>query len=332
MSVRFPVEVSPDDCAGEPMVRRLDLDSPLRPGEPLACPVGPLDRSFSIHTDHPLTARLLERLWGCQPAAAAEEPQIRIQKTEGLHGRYVDPERGWQLLSYDYAPFTIVKQALRWRFALECTETPYLPLHGTVLRVRGRRLCITGVGGAGKSHLAETWIGGDPEAAVLIEDWCLLELPERRLHPVSERWLHAKGTAVSRPLLQTSGPAPELIEVCQGSPSAPESRHLVDRRTLSRFADPAPDDRLDAILVLQGPFAGPFRVASSPEEARAALRLEKGLFWDKSNRYLPEPTLADLWRKWEELLAELPSAVAGGYAGEGAFRLIREVEHRLLGA
>ncbi|HEV3456158.1 MAG TPA: hypothetical protein VHG32_06335 [Thermoanaerobaculia bacterium] len=330
MSGCFPVTISTEDCAGEPIVHRLDLDRQPGGGQLLRCPLGPLPGGFSIAAGHPGTCHLLERLWVCSRVDGAPAPQMVIHRAAGFHGRYLDVDRGLQLLSYEYAPFTIVKQALRWRFALECAGSPYLPLHGTVLEIDGKRLCITGAGGSGKSHLAEAWGERHAGVSILIEDWCLLELPARRLHLVAERCLHVRGVAVGKPYLQPAGSVPELVEICARDPFSAESRYLIDRHELPGFAEPQAESNLDAFLILAGPFTGPFQIADSRVAVAAALRGERGLFWDRSNQHLPQSTVADLGWKWESMLRELPVAIASGYAGEGVHRLIDEATRRLL--
>jgi hypothetical protein len=221
----------------------------------------------------------------------------------------VDPASHRQLLSFDYAPLTIVKQAFRWQFALACAGAPRLPVHAVVLRVDERCLCIAGSSGAGKSAVADAWLRRFPASRVLVDDWCLLRVDTKSLLPSQGESIDVRGTAIARQSLQLRGSDPRLVELCEGEPLSAESRYLVDRRRLCFMARPEREERVSALVILESAEVGVFRAATSSRALRCVFERERARYWDDSNRGLPRELGDEMHEKWLKLAGAIPVVV-----------------------
>ncbi len=153
------------DCATKPVVGRLAVER-----DALAT-TGRVIRTegvaFGFATAHEHTLHLLDQVWrGHVQQTQPESPRIVIDDAPGHRGRYVDPENEWQLLAFDYAPFTLIKQSLRWEYARQSVSSGLVPLHGVIVETGDRRVAMSARGQSGKSYLADRWLATDPEARV----------------------------------------------------------------------------------------------------------------------------------------------------------------------
>lgn len=288
---------------------------------------------FGFQTSDPRTASLLDAIWaGHIEAGAGSAPRIFAAPIEGLQGRFVDAQAQTQVLSFDYTPFTFVKQSLRWAYACESVRSGLLPLHGVIVNRHGRNICISGRGQAGKSFLAERLLCGAPEARIIVDDWSLLDARERQIIRVGDASLHVRGNAFDDDSVLLRGANPSLVELCGDDPRSNESRFLVPRADLPIFDQDAHTARgLHAVVLLRSPFNLRFVIDDTRRAIETAFAGEAATFWDDSLIGLPGVVIDYLREAWARLLSEVPALVMEGHRTAPIGEVTRKLQEALDG-
>jgi hypothetical protein len=286
---------------------------------------------FGVSSQDERSLELVDAIWAKDSMdwVREEEPRLVCVPVEGMSGRHVDPQAGWQLLAFEYAPFTLLKQALRWEYGRQSPASGLMPVHGVVLETGGRRVCISARGQAGKSFLADTWLETDEGTRVLVDDWSLVEVGTRRIRRTGDASLHVRGTGFTRQSAQLQGAEPVLVELCDGDPDSDETRYLVDRADLQRFDnDPSPRT-LDTIVLIREPRADGFEIRDDAASVQEAFESETSTFWDDSLVGLPYDAVEYLREAWRGLLASIPAVVMQGHRGLPADEVVQAMRKAL---
>jgi hypothetical protein len=326
---RFKVaEFGIEECRGPTQIGPLPVVRPSDGGQRTIESEGV---RFGLASRDERSLALVDAIWGKDAINASGEEENRLVCTPvpGMSGRYVDPESGWQLLSFEYAPFTLIKQALRWEYGRQSPATGLVPVHGVILEASGRRVSISARGQAGKSFLADTWLEADQMARVLVDDWSLLEVGTRRIRRTGDTALHVRGTAFTRRSAQLDGAAPVLVELCDSDRNSDETRYLVDRSCLRRFENSAVERTLDAMVLVRDPRADGFELRDDAASVAQAFEAEVGTFWDDSLAGLPAPAVLYLREAWQSLLGSVPVLVMRGHRQLDAGQVVRALREAL---
>jgi hypothetical protein len=359
-SLERVARISAADCAAKPVV------GPLPAGFHDAAPAGGRivrteGVAFGFATEHEHTLNLLDEVWdghieaggtpdpakgreseagdtpdsarGRNGSSAPGDVQTRIAMAAvaGMRGRFVDPVNGRQLLAFDYAPFTLIKQSLRWEYARQSVASGLVPLHGVIVEAGGRRLAMSARGQSGKSYLADRWLAADASARVLVDDWSLLEASTRRVKRVGDASLHVRGSAFERESQQLSGAEPVTAELCEDDPSHNESRFLVRRERLHRFQHDEAPRELDALVLIREPFGERFCIDDGAAAVNEAFVAEASTFWDDSLIGLPEHVVEHLREAWRTLLAQMRVLVMQGHRRVEADAAVAKLQDALAG-
>jgi hypothetical protein len=308
--VQFPLS----RCFDAPkFVSSMDLEALLK-GEMLNLQFNYFGTSFLLLTDNFNTANLIGKIWNVKPSPQVGNiPRIVIKNQDGLCGRYIDCNNQIQLLSNTYTPFTLVKQALRREFALQCYESPYIPLHGVIVKWDNEYICFSGYGGAGKSFLADFILENYPNSRILIDDWCLLNVEDREISRLGDHYFHVRGSAMHRKSIQLRGALANLVELCDNSLYSEETRFLIERKSLPMFDVNEDNIKLDKIVFIRNPLSEKADITSDSREIELLLEFEKGHFWDDSNVSLPYKNSQDICQKWCLLLSKISVFIIDGH-------------------
>ena len=274
---------------------------------------------------------LLDAIWDEDTSASvhAEPPRIVCAPVEGLRGRYIDAVGGRQLLAFQYAPFTLIKQSLRWEYGRQSPASGLMPVHGVILETLGRRVGISARGQAGKSFLADTWLEADADARALVDDWSLVDPETRCIRRTGDAALHVRGSAWQRESAQLDGAERVLVELCDGDPRSDETRYLVDRSRLARFENASAGRTLDALVLVREPRAEHFDLEDDAVAVRAAFEAEARTFWDDSLAGLPDAAVDYLHEAWSRVLAGMPIVVMRGHRGRAAEDVVQALRGAL---
>jgi hypothetical protein len=330
VKVRFaPAAISAKACQTKPVI------GPL----PAGCAARSADRyvrtgsaAFGFAATDGRTLALLEAVWGndvCPPGEPGDDTRIVCGPAQGQTGRFVDPAAGRQHLAFDYAPFTLIKQAMRWEYGRQSPQSGMMPVHGVIIETRAQTVCVSARGQAGKSFLADTWLDQDSTASVLVDDWSLVEAGTRRIRRTGDGALHVRGTAFERASAQLQGAGPELVELCEGDSRSDETRYLVDRACLPRFANDGAARALEALVLVREPRAERFALRDDATAVRRAFDEEASTFWDDSLIGLPADALEYLRDAWSQLLSSTTVVVMQGHRGQASSRVVEALREAL---
>lgn len=317
-----PIRFSKRDC--EKKVIEISLNKEFPSIYKFIVPIKPLNKFFGFSTDHKVTAKLLSKIWNLTPVSElSEKPKLNVKYKENYYGRYIDHIGGHQLLSNCYTPFTIVKQALRWEYACQCAGTPFLPLHGVIIKWNGNCICFSGYGRAGKSYLADLIVREYPKSIIVVDDWCLINTKTRMIYRVGDTYLHVRGSALHGKSFQLNGGVGKLVELCEDDLCSEETRYLIKRTDLPSFYKGDKDIRLTTIVFIRNPFSEQVNISTTAKEIQSVLTSESEHFWDDSNFGLPEDILQEMNKKWQYLLPQLKAVVLDGHRRSNLSEIVR---------